>query len=229
VPAMAEESGKINAAELLKAPSLPSASPIADIACPFGLAMSPMLTTPQWICEASNNGELKRTEDKLERLSPFGSLGQVDQWAWEMGSEAGSMPSAWSKPSTKHSSAKSCSAEGDGLNHAQLLEAQRLSYVKPPSVSASGGRVIVGLRKEVPQGYWDHIEIILVCGPAQVKIKPTGIKKGKKLCVEVPGGLQPGDYDVRLVFAQKMLHGAISLVLHGDTDDLDPEEEEYDS
>lgn len=40
-------------------------------------------------------------------------------------------------------------------------------------------------------------------------LRPTGVKKGKKLCVEVPSGMEPGDYDVRLAFGEKIIHGAL--------------------
>ena len=33
-------------------------------------------------------------------------------------------------------------------------------------------------------GYWDTLSIVLVNLPVQITLKPTGIKKGKKLCVE---------------------------------------------
>jgi len=154
----------------------------------------------------------------------MGALSQVDQWAWEMGSEAGSIPSVWSKASTSQNSNASslkqrvATAAGDGLIPG-LIEGQRLSYVKPTSVSAAGGKIVVCLRKQVPQGYWEHIGIVLVNGPTQVRLKPTGIKKGKKLCVEVPSGLKLGDYDVRLSFAQKILHGAIPLAVRDSVDE----------
>jgi hypothetical protein len=168
--------------------------------------------------------------------SAQGSLAQVDQWAWEVSSDAGSMPSAWSRPSTVQSSASRSSLrsrisanDGDSVIPG-LIEGQRLSYVKPLVVSCdSGGKVVVGMKKQVPQGFWDYIEVALVNGPDQVKLKPTGIKKGKKLCVEVPSGLAPGDYDVRLVFAQKILHGAITLTLRRGGAEVDDEFDDEDS
>ena len=51
-------------------------------------------------------------------------------------------------------------------------------------------------RKQVPQGYWENIGIVLVNGPTQVRLKPTGIKKGKKLCVEVPVGVYSTQQDI---------------------------------
>ena len=77
---------------------------------------------------------------------------------------------------------------------------------------------MVGLRKQIPQGYWDQVEIMLVAGTEQVKLKPIGIKKGKKLCVEVPADLTPQDYDVRVIFGGKMLHGTIPLAVRTDTE-----------
>mmetsp|Transcript_18150 Transcript_18150/g.42417 ORF Transcript_18150/g.42417 Transcript_18150/m.42417 type:complete len:232 (+) Transcript_18150:87-782(+) len=217
----------------LQAPHLPDASPLGDILCPLGgTGTSPTLGTPALFHAVP---EHDRPSDKAGML---GGLGQVDQWAWEMSSEVGSIPSAWSKPSTVGQSGVSsqrsrmANADGDGLIPG-LIEGQRLSYVKPTSLpSATGGRVIVGLRKQVPQGYWDHIEVVLVSGPAQVNLKPTGIKKGKKLCIEVPPNLAPADYDVRISFSQKLLHGAIPLAIREGGEGLDEqaviEEEEDD-
>ena len=72
--------------------------------------------------------------------------------------------------------------------------------------------------------------IVLVNGPVQKKLvlatqilkahephstlrtaalRPTGVKKGKKLCVEVPSGMEAGDYDVRLSFGEKIIHGVV--------------------
>lgn len=176
----------------------------------------------------SSSGRLQvpRGDAGLPSSSLLGGLSQIDQWAWEMGSEAGSVPSAWSNPSTVHSSRSRVSnAAGDGLIPG-LIEGQRLSTVKPSSVSTRGGKVIVSLRKEVPQGYWDSLEIVLVRGPMQKRLKPTGIKKGKKLCVQVPEGLQPGDYDVRLSFAEKLIHGAIPLAVRdGEAEEASEDED----
>ncbi|CAE7430553.1 unnamed protein product [Symbiodinium natans] len=136
----------------------------------------------------------------------------MNEWAWEMGSQC-SVPSAWSKPSTVHSSiSKLSNATGDGLIPG-LVDGQRLSSVKPCAVPTSGGKVVVSLRKEVPQGFWDRLGIVLVNGPVQKKLVPTGVKKGKKLCVEVPSGMEAGDYDVRLSFGEKIIHGAIPLAV----------------
>lgn len=203
--------------DLLMAPEMPKASPIGEIACPLGPPgpnMSPQLTTPAW-------PHADAPANPSSGYGAFGNLNLVDQWAWEMGSEAGSVPSVWSKASTQQTkSAKSSisNAAGDGLIPG-LIEGQRLSYVKPTALGADGGKIVVCLRKQVPQGYWEHIGIVLVNGPTQVRLKPTGIKKGKKLCVEVPSGLKLGDYDVRLSFAQKILHGAIPLAIRDGVDE----------
>jgi len=129
------------------------------------------------------------------------------------------MPSAWSKATTSQNSNASQSSNsqlkssaGDCLIKG-LIEGQRLSYVKPRSVGTCGGKLVVCLRKQVPEGYWERLGIVLVNGPAQVHLNPTGIKKGKKLCVEVPAALQLGDYDVRLSFSGNILHGAIPLAI----------------
>lgn len=217
--------------DLLMAPQMPKASPIGDIACPLGAPgpnMSPNLTTPAW---AHADGQVHLPNSGFGSMGPLGGLGQVDQWAWEMGSEAGSVPSVWSKTSTSNSNASSLksrisTANGDGLIPG-LIEGQRLSYVKPTSLGAAGGKIVVCLRKQVPQGYWEHIGIVLVSGPTQVKLRPTGIKKGKKLCVEVPAGLKLGDYDVRLSFSNKILHGAIPLAIRDGVDEeAIPEDDE---
>lgn len=223
--------------DLLMAPQMPRASPIGEIACPLGAPgpnMSPHLTTPAWPY-ADHEAAAPATGMSMGGLGGLGgfggSLSQVDQWAWEMGSEAGSVPSVWSKASTQNSNASSLkskmsTAAGDGLIPG-LIEGQRLSYVKPTSLGAGGGKIVVCLRKQVPQGYWEHIGIVLVNGPTQVRLKPTGIKKGKKLCVEVPPGLKLGDYDVRLSFAQKILHGAIPLAIRDGVDEeVIPEDDE---
>mmetsp|Transcript_70015 Transcript_70015/g.130897 ORF Transcript_70015/g.130897 Transcript_70015/m.130897 type:complete len:231 (+) Transcript_70015:80-772(+) len=212
----------------LQTPQLPGASPLGDVACPLG----PVGATPALLHAESGVGQLPGDTAQM-----LGGLGQLDQWAWEMSSEAGSVPSAWSKPSTTAQSGASSlrsrmvGVDGDGLIGG-LTEGQRLSYVKPSTLpSKRGGRVIVGLRKQVPQGYWDRIEVVLVSGPHQVQLKPTGIKKGKKLCVEVPAGLEPADYDVRISFSQKLLNGAIALEIREGDEGLDEaviEEEEED-
>lgn len=82
----------------------------------------------------------------------------MNEWAWEMGSQC-SVPSAWSKPSTVHSSvSKLSSATGEGLIPG-LVDGQRLSTVKPAWVPTTGGKVVVSLHKEVPQGFWDRREL----------------------------------------------------------------------
>lgn len=223
--------------------------------------MSPQLTTPAWtnatdrppsfdfgadgtLPEDGLPGSMQRpiSANSVSGLGNFpggnalGGLSQVDQWAWEIGSEAGSIPSVWSRASTQNSNrsgatshSRISNAAGDGLIPG-LIEGQRLSYVKPTMVPTSGGKVVVVLRKQVPQGFWDHIGIVLVQNPQQVKLRPTSIKKGKKLYLEVPGGLAVGDYDVRLSFAGKMIHGSLLLAVCDTEDEENPafalEEEE---
>lgn len=139
----------------------------------------------------------------------LGGLTGLGQWAWEPGSEVQSSGG-------RSSASRMSSSTGDGLVPG-LTDGQRLNSVSPSSVPTTGGRLVVNLRREVPQGYWDTIWIVLVAGPVQHRLKPTGIKKGKKLCIEVPDGLAPGDYDIRLSFGEKIIHGAIPFtVLHGD-------------
>lgn len=102
------------------------------------------------------------------------------------------------------------------------------SYIKPQEVPvAEGGTVIIGLRKEIPEMWWNQVEILLVGGKeGQVTLKPSGIRKGKKLCIRVPPGLECRDYDVRVVFAGKILHGAIPLAVRGDSDSENEDEDE---
>mmetsp|Transcript_133580 Transcript_133580/g.188763 ORF Transcript_133580/g.188763 Transcript_133580/m.188763 type:complete len:234 (+) Transcript_133580:41-742(+) len=197
-----------------EAPMLPEASPLGGLICPLGPNASPTLTTPQY-------GDSPKGFGDVSEQSKLGALSDMNEWAWEMGSQC-SVPSAWSKPSTVHSSiSKLSNATGEGLIPG-LVDGQRLSSVKPCAVPTSGGKVVVSLRKEVPQGFWDRLGIVLVNGPVQKKLVPTGVKKGKKLCVEVPSGMESGDYDVRLAFGEKIIHGAIPLAVRdGDEEEAD--------
>jgi len=204
-----------------RTPALPFASPVGDIACPLGPSMSPHLTTPAWGPPGDRARHdvlhpLERNDDD-DSPSPMAGgpgripdgLSQLDQWAWEIGS--GKAPSEWSRPSTVHSSVSRISnPNGDGLVPG-LVDGQRLSTVKPAWVTTDGGEVVVTLRKEVPQGYWDRIEIVLVGNEVQRRLQPNGIKKGRKLLVEVPNDMSPGDYDVRLSFGDTLIQGAIPL------------------
>ncbi|CAE7306685.1 unnamed protein product [Symbiodinium necroappetens] len=197
-----------------EAPMLPEASPLGGLICPLGPNASPTLTTPQ-----CGDYSPKGFGD-VSKQSKLGALSDMNEWAWEMGSQC-SVPSAWSKPSTVHSSiSKLSTATGEGLIPG-LVDGQRLSSVKPCAVPTSGGKVVVSLRKEVPQGFWDRLGIVLVNGPVQKKLVPTGVKKGKKLCVEVPAGMESGDYDVRLAFGEKIIHGAIPLAVRDGDEEAD--------
>lgn len=178
-------------------PKLPEALPEVDIACPLGTDILPQPTTPATTTASQT----------WSNLMSGSGLHVVEQWAWEVNSDAGSLPSVWSKASTPV-----CNVEGDGLVPG-LIEGQRLSYVKPCTVLASGGRVVISLRREVPQGYWDRIDILLIQDHTQVKLAPIGIKKGRKLAVEVPAGMKLGDYDVRLSLSGRVLHGAVQLTV----------------
>lgn len=146
------------------------------------------------------------------------AFSDVFGWSWECGSEVGSIPSVWSKATSMRSGSTSkfgaSALSGDG---------QRLIYIKPQEVSqADGGTVIIGLRREIPEAWWNQVEILLVGGKeGQVTLKPSGIRKGKKLCIKVPPNLECRDYDVRVVFAGKILHGAIPLAVTGNDDDSD--------
>lgn len=137
-------------------------------------------------------------------------------WGWELGSDVGSVPSVWSRASTSRSVQ---GLSGDG---------QRLIYIKPQEVAAStGGTVVIGLRKEIPEQLWSHVEILLVGGQeGQLKLQPCGIRRGKKLAIKVPPNLDPRDYDVRVVFGGKILHGAIPLAVRGEESDDNSEEGE---
>lgn len=171
-------------------------------------------------------------------------LSGLYQWSWELGSEHGSAPSVWSQATSVRSSlhgghkrqgsgpfqqgSGSLPRSGSGASGRSgvgvvpgLTEGQRLQYVKPGFVSNEGGSVVVGLKNEIPQGYWGELEVLLVGGAgAQMKLRPAGIRKGKKVCIDVPAGLACSDYDVRLVIGGKILHGAIPLQVRG------PKEEE---
>lgn len=213
----------------MEAPRLPIASPVGDILNPIGQAIDPRLTTPGWapakFAEPSGPGWPGGAGG-----AAIGGLSQVDTWAWEMGSEAGSVPSAWSKPTTARTgqsgTSKLSSATGvDGLIPG-LVDGQRLHHVKPSSVPTRGGKIVVSLRKEVPQGYWDTLSIALVNLPVSLTLKPIGIKKGKKLCCEVPPGMKPDDYDVRLKFGDRMIQGAIPLTVRGDDEEGDDDMED---
>jgi len=211
---------------------------LAELLCPIGEAEDPWLRTP--LCEPAENGargesmpegrwgESGSGEPKME----CGGLSQVDSWAWELGSEVSSVPSAWSQATsrhTDHSTVKSISsATGDGGLIPGLVDGQRLSSVKPVSIPAKGGKVVVSLRKEVPAGYWGTLSIVLVNLPVQVTLKPTAIKKGRKLCVDIPAGMKPDDYDVRLKFGEKIIHGSIPLQIGDGDDNGDMEEQDED-
>lgn len=197
-------------------PKLPCASPVGELVCPLGEAPDPRLTTPAWPSADATQGSFFGGAPAAAASELIGGLSQIDSWAWEMGSEAGTIPSAWSKATSRQtgqSNARSISsATGDGLIPG-LVDGQRLSTVKPSTVPTAGGKIVVSLRKEVPQGYWDTISVVLVNLPVQVTLKPTGIKKGKKLCIEVPPGMKPDDYDVRLKFGEKIIQGSIPLCI----------------
>merc|ERR1712232_980824 len=214
------------------------ASPVGDIAHPLGSGVDPHLTTPAWPHQNADDGQrplqrLSVSSGVSAKQTKIGGLSQIDTWAWEMGSEAGSVPSAWSKATSRHTGHSSVSrvssAAGDGLIPG-MVDGQRLSSVKPSKVSKDGGKIVVSLKKEVPQGYWDTLAVVLVNLPDQVVLKPTGIKKGRKLCVQVPANMDPEDYDVRLKFGDKMIHGAIPLsVRRGCCDNGESEDEDDDA
>jgi len=80
-----------------------------------------------------------------------GQFSDIFQWGWECGSDVGSVPSIWSKASTAKSH-QSSNFSGDG---------QRLIFIKPQEVrSEQGGTVIIGLKKEIPEQFWNHVENI---------------------------------------------------------------------
>jgi len=218
----------------LRPPELPKASPLAELVCPLGEAVDPRLTTP--LCESAEGDSMPGGEGRWGELGQpkmeCGGLSQVDSWAWEMGSEVSSVPSAWSHATsrqTDHSTVKSISsATGDGGLIPGLVDGQRLSSVKPVCIPKTGGKVVVSLRKEVPAGYWHTLSVVLVNLPVQVTLKPTAIKKGRKLCIDIPKGLNPDDYDVRLKFGEKIIHGSIPLQIGDGDDNGDMEEQDED-
>ena len=93
---------------------------------------------------------------------------------------------------------------------------QSLRRPRPTSSSS----ISISITKITISNRWNHVEILLVGGAngGQLKLKPSGIRKGKKLCIKVPPNLESRDYDVRVVFAGKILHGAIPLAVRGDSD-----------
>jgi len=98
--------------------------------------------------------------------------------------------------------------------------------VKPACVGTKGGKIVISLRKEVPQGHWHTLSIVLVNLPVQVTLKPTGIKKGRKLCVEIPPGLKADDWDVRLKFGEKLIQGSIPLcITDGEGGDMEEDDD----
>ena len=74
-------------------------------------------------------------------------------------------------------------------------------YIKPQEIpQLTGGTVVIGLRREIPERFWNYLEILLVGGKGgQMALKPSGIKRGKKICIKVPPGMESRDYDVRVV------------------------------
>merc|ERR1712137_1063132 len=130
----------------------------------------------------------------------------------------GSAPAVWSKPSI--TSSLISTVEGEGLISG-LVEGQRLSHITPCIMSTHGGLAVVSLRREVPHGYWNRINIILVQDSTQIKLKPVGVRKGKKFAIEIPPGMNTGDYDLHLSFGGRMLHGALQLTLCRDDDIVD--------
>jgi hypothetical protein len=87
----------------------------------------------------------------------------------------------------------------------------KIKYVKPMNIPDSGGTVVVGLHSELPQAQWGDMRVMLVGERGKSsELEPTGIRKGRKLCVKIPP-VEPMDYDVRLVFQGRILHGSIPI------------------
>merc|ERR1719362_1175549 len=128
----------------LRPPELPNASPLAELVCPIGEAVDPRLTTP--LCEPAG-AELPGREGRWgvgEPKMECGGLSQVDSWAWEMGSEVSSVPSAWSQATSRdHSAVKSInSAIGDGGLIPGLADGQRLDSVRPGRIPRTSGLIL---------------------------------------------------------------------------------------
>jgi len=207
-------------------PVLPSASPNINLNAPV-VSMdghSPSLVTPMI--------EMQRPQlnapGLLQSMSgPAGSTnfcicnkrkGETCTfcWAWDLRSEK-SAPSLWSasNASTAHRS-RSGQPSGHyviGGDVDACIEGQRLLYVRPQSLTTTGGKVYIELIRTIPQPLYGEIEVLLVAGKqGTVTLKPEAIKKGKKLCVVIPSGLaEEQDYDVRVKFAGKTLHGSFPL------------------
>eukprot|EP00397_Hematodinium_sp_SG-2012_P019689 GEMP01020245.1.p1 GENE.GEMP01020245.1~~GEMP01020245.1.p1 ORF type:complete len:380 (-),score=70.51 GEMP01020245.1:1460-2599(-) len=148
-------------------------------------------------------------------------------WAWDLRSET-SAPSLWSASaaSTRISMRSQKPPSGHyviGENVDACIEGQRLLYVRPQSLTTTGGKVYIELIRTIPQPLYSEIEVLLVAGKqGTVTLKPEAIKKGKKLCVMIPSGLaEEQDYDVRVKFAGKTLHGSFPLEIRAAVEESD--------
>lgn len=151
-------------------------------------------------------------------------------WAWDMRSET-SAASLWS--ASVASTARSLRSQpGQGPGSGQYViggdvdactVGQRLLYVRPQALTTTGGKVYIELKWTIPQTLYSEIEVLLVAGKqGTVTLKPEAIKKGKKLCVVIPKGLaEEQDYDVRVKFAGKTLHGSFPLEIRAAVEESD--------
>jgi hypothetical protein len=140
----------------------------------------------------------------------MGSLNEVFSWSWDVTSEA-SVPSVWSAKT--RSTLPGSGSIGTNLSAAGGADTSTLmiKYVKPLTLMDAGGTVVVGLNCELPHAQWSEIRIMLVAENGESKtLEPSGIRKGRKLAVKIPP-LKPMDYDVRLVFHGRILHGSIPI------------------
>jgi hypothetical protein len=158
-----------------------------------------------------HNVEPKQHGPYAAKASHLGDLQDAFCWSWEVQSEL-SVPSAWSAKTGTHTlkSSKSHNTMTSGASGSEI-PLPKIKYVKPLNVPDSGGTVVVGLHAELPQAQWGDMRVMLVAeNGTSVQLEPIGIRKGRKLCVKI-GPLDPMDYDVRLVFQGRILHGSIPI------------------
>ncbi|CEM15038.1 unnamed protein product [Vitrella brassicaformis CCMP3155] len=95
---------------------------------------------------------------------------------------------------------------------------QRLLYINPGTINPSGGEVVICVKKDIKPDAYDQVLIHLVSTNGQVvTLRPKGIRKERKLSVQIPA-LPAADYDVRLAYGCKVLHGAIPLGVRDNSD-----------
>jgi len=224
---VARVGGVINRADSFETPQLPFASPNCGVTNPVSMPNhggSPNLITPMtgiahpmmgMNFSAMHPSPNANPKNSAQFCSCNRRAGESCSfcWSWDCRSET-SAPSLWSAASTRMSFRSKASGQyvvGQELD--ACIDGQRLLYVRPQQLTTSGGKVYIELIRTIPQPLYSEIEVLLVAGKqGMINLKPEAIRKGKKLCVQIPNGLDEGqDYDVRVKFAGKMLHGSFPL------------------